>query len=475
MENLTIGQKISNGFKEFVASIVELFVPTKAKWKGIPNYIFFAMFVITTVLLYLPDEDGVAGGYIRNTFIVTLGVLAVFGIFFGEIGNRIPIWKTYVGGGTILVFFMASIFNTYGLIPETVAANVDVFYNDNPIRFLEIFIPALIVGSILTVNRKTLLRSVGGYIPLILIGVAGAMLAGIGVGLIFGISPSEIAMKYVLPIMGGGTGAGALPMSEMWETATGEDPQEWLSFALSILTIANIFAIFTGAMLNAIGKKKPSLTGNGDLIKNNKVDVTATEKEEWETIDATPQDFAASLFMTGILFLFAHFLAEMWSMYVFPILPENAQFELHRLAILVILVIILNVAKLVPPRVKAGAKAMQDFFVKNTLWILMAAVGMSTKFDEIVNAFTLSNAAIALSIVLGAVAAIMFVSRVFKFYPIEAAITAGLCMANRGGSGDVAVLGAADRMNLISFAQISSRIGGAMMLIIASIVFALFG
>ncbi|WP_077611425.1 2-hydroxycarboxylate transporter family protein [Clostridium sp. Marseille-P2415] len=57
------------------------------------------------------------------------------------------------------------------------------------------------------------------------------------------------------------------------------------------------------------------------------------------------------------------------------------------------------------------------------------------------------------------------------FHPIESAITAGLCMSNMGGAGDLAVLGAAKRMNLISYAQISSRIGGAMILLIGSLAF----
>lgn len=49
--------------------------------------------------------------------------------------------------------------------------------------------------------------------------------------------------------------------------------------------------------------------------------------------------------------------------------------------------------------------------------------------------------------------------REHRFYPIDTAITAGLCMANRGGSGDIAVLGAAHRLELISYAQLSSRLG----------------
>ncbi|WP_366542069.1 2-hydroxycarboxylate transporter family protein, partial [Salmonella enterica] len=51
--------------------------------------------------------------------------------------------------------------------------------------------------------------------------------------------------------------------------------------------------------------------------------------------------------------------------------------------------------------------------------------------------------------------------------------TAGLCMANRGGSGDLEVLSACNRMNLISYAQISSRLGGGIVLVIASIVFSM--
>lgn len=77
----------------------------------------------------------------------------------------------------------------------------------------------------------------------------------------------------------------------------------------------------------------------------------------------------------------------------------------------------------------------------------------------------------ALAIVVGAVIGSGAVGYLVGFYPVDTALTAGLCMANRGGSGDLACLGAAKRMELMAYAQLSSRLGGAIVLIIASFVF----
>lgn len=271
-------------------------------------------------------------------------------------------------------------------------------------------------------------------------------------------------MNYVLPIMGGGTGAGAIPMSEMWSSKTGRPASEWFAFAISILTIANVMCIIIGALLNKLGEIKPSLTGNGNLVIDDEKEVIK-DKE----VEVKPElgDTAGAFVLTGILFSLAHILGRIWSTFGLP-------FEMHRLAFLILLTMFLNISGIVPDRVKAGAKRMQTYFSKHTIWILMAAVGFTTDVKEIVAALAPANLLIALGIVLGAVIFIMLASKIMKFYPVEAAITAGLCMANRGGAGDVAVLGAANRMELMSFAQISSRIGGAMMLIIGSILFGIF-
>ena len=53
-----------------------------------------------------------------------------------------------------------------------------------------------------------------------------------------------------------------------------------------------------------------------------------------------------------------------------------------------------------------------------------------------------------------------FVGRLLGMYPIDAAIVTA-CHSGQGGTGDVAILTAANRMQLMPFAQIATRIGGA--------------
>jgi len=56
-----------------------------------------------------------------------------------------------------------------------------------------------------------------------------------------------------------------------------------------------------------------------------------------------------------------------------------------------------------------------------------------------------------------------------KMYPIEAAIV-NACHSGQGGTGDVAILTAANRMTLMPFAQIATRIGGAITVTLVLIV-----
>jgi len=53
-------------------------------------------------------------------------------------------------------------------------------------------------------------------------------------------------------------------------------------------------------------------------------------------------------------------------------------------------------------------------------------------------------------------------------YPIDTAIV-NACHSGQGGTGDVAILTAANRMQLMPFAQIATRIGGAIVVTVTLI------
>ncbi len=426
----------------------------KVKLFGMPVYLYVAVIAIVLISMNLEViSDDMAGSF---------AILLTLGMLFGEIGNRIPIWNEYMGGGTLLTFLAVTILASKGIIPEKYIESTTIFMKES--NFLTFFICILICGSILSVNRKQLAKSLIGYIPTILIGVAFAFLLGGLAGLIVGVPFRDVALMYVLPIMGGGNGGGAVPMSEVWSEITGQDNSVYYSFAIAILTIANVIAIIAASLLNKLGKAKPHLTGNGELMKEVDEDLKGNEELEAK-VKVTHRDIAAGLLLSVTFYT----LGRLFSKKILENVP------IHAFAYTVIFVSIANLTGIIPLSIKKGAKKLQSFFSKQFIWVMMAGVGIAyTDLDGLLSALTFSNVFVALFIVIGAIIGTGLGGNLFGFYPIESSITAGLCMANRGGSGDIAVLGAADRMDLISYAQISSRVGGGLMLIIASILFSLF-
>ncbi len=354
-----------------------------------------------------------------------------------------------------MIFLVAAYFIYAGIFTQK---EIDAISNVmDKSNFLNLFIAVLITGAILSVNRKLLLKSLLGYIPTILAGIVGASLFGIVIGLCFGIPVDRIMMLYVLPIMG------AVPLSEIYHSVTGRSREEYYSTAIAILTIANIFAIIFAALLDMIGKKYTWLSGEGELVRKASFKTEDDEKAG----QITHRETAVGMVLSTTCFLLAYVVAK-------KILPSIGGVSIHYFAWMVLIVAALNASGLCSPEIKAGAKRLSDFFSKQLLWVLMVSVGVCyTDLQEIIDALTFANVVIAAIIVVGAVVGAAIGGWLIGFYPIESSITAGLCMANRGGSGDLEVLSACNRMNLISYAQISSRLGGGIVLVIASIVFSM--
>ncbi|MDO4265604.1 MAG: 2-hydroxycarboxylate transporter family protein [Eubacteriales bacterium] len=267
---------------------------------------------------------------------------------------------------------------------------------------------------------------------------------------------------------GGGNGAGIQPMSRMWAEVTGGEASTWFASAFAIISLGNLVAVFMSALLNKLGQIKPNLTGNGVLMKGEESVVSAAAEEK----KPTAADYA-----TGLgLGLFCFNVADLYSKHISIINNHmDLGFSIHTFAFMVILMAILNVSNILPENVKAGAKGMQQFFVKYMSFPLMITVGIGTNLNDYAKVFTSpANLIVIIATVLGAMVGTFLVGKLFRFYPVEGMLTAGLCMANGGGAGDVQCLGAANRMELMSYAQISSRIGGAIMLVVASFFFGRF-
>lgn len=417
----------------------------------LPTFLFFGAIILVCTIL----------GIVPNQMIGAIAVLFGIGIVLGEIGDHLPIWRDYIGGGALLAFIGAGLLNYFGLLPECVTKNAAGWINEY--SFLNVFICFLIVGSLVGMDRKVLIKSGSLFIPAILASIVGAGLLGVIAGLLIGKSPIEMVTAYVLPIMGGGAGAGAIPMAQVYSDVTGQDSASYLSFALAILALGNIVSILMAVVLDLVGKKFPKLAGSDKLLRDTSKELFTEGKQV--QAEATMDDVGAAIFVTAGFFMLGQLMAK-------KILPSVFGVSIPNFAYIILFSALANIFNLIPDNVRRGLVKCQQFCTGKLVWIQMAGMGIAAiDFHTMLSVLSIGNLFAVVMIVVGAVLGSAVFGWLVGFYPIESGITAGLCMANMGGAGDLAVLGAAKRMNLMGYAQISSRIGGAIILLIGSLAF----
>ena len=143
---------------------------------------------------------------------------------------------------------------------------------------------------------------------------------------------------------------------------------------------------------------------------------------------------------------------------------------------MIIVVVICKIAGMIPEKYEQSAVQWSQFVMKNFTSALLCGVGIALLDMKVLGAalsveFLLICAAIILTVAFCA----GLLGKLVGFYPVESAITAGLCTNSMGGTGNIAVLSASDRMGLIPFAQMATRLGGAMVLIVSSFLIRVLG
>jgi malate:Na+ symporter len=409
------------------------------------------LFIVLALIVYLASITGTLPKDMVGGFATVL----VLGILLGHLGMTIPILKD-IGGPAILSIFVPSIMVYYHLLNADLIKCITALMKDA--NFLYLYISALVSGSILGMNRVVLIQGfLRMFVPLV-VGTLAAVCVGMLAGLMFGYDLHRSFFYVIIPIFAGGVGEGILPLSIGYSGILNAPQDTFIPQLIPAAMLGNVVAIICGGLLKKLGERRPEFSGQGLLVKtgDDAALIAAMNTER-------PVEFplmGAGMLIACCFFLFGSLLSLVVG------IPG---------AVLMILsAAIVKFLKLMPERMELGTYQYYRFIAANLTWPLLAGIGVVlTPWDAVVAAISPAYIGICVSTVLAIVTAGFFVGKLLNMYPVEAALVTA-CHSGLGGTGDVAILSAASRMELMPFAQISTRLGGASTVIIAVVLLRIF-
>jgi Na+/citrate or Na+/malate symporter len=416
---------------------------------GLPLKWFIPAALVVVVLVFaFTPAPGMTSG-----FAITMAIGGLLML----LGNAIPGFSK-IGGGVILAILVPAVLHTYNLMPDHAAAAIDDFYSLS--EFGEFVVAALIVGSILGMNRSVLIKA-GSRIILPIVATIAVCFSIFGViGYLTGYGAGKMLFFVVGPVLGGGVAAGAIPISELIASNSGGEAEQYLTQLVPAVVVANTVCIVIAGLLAWMGRRRTDLfrnfNGNGELASA-KTDLSKPESPKVAPVDAVNSTIIG-FFTAGVLFMVSNAVAGF--------IPS-----IHSYVILIILCAVAKVFLPIPDMIVDAADLWYRMVANAFIPAILVSVSIvAIDFRQVIALladpiYMLST----IAVVIVAALAAGFIGWLVKLYFIESAISGGLGLADFGSSGDLAVLGASNRLELLPFLSISSRIGGGLVVLVLSL------
>lgn len=377
-------------------------------------------------------------------FLITFGGLLSF------VGDHVPILGKWLGGAILLPMIVGSFLTSFKLIPDMVYEQVNSFMTLGPIN---VILASAIAGSILSLERGVLKKAIVSILPsvmivqifVILFVFAGTFLTGQTI-------LDGVYMTGLPNFCGGSTSSlGAIP--DLYGEVFNESILTYSGRFMILLNISNVLCIFCAGILNHIGKKRPSLTGNGKLLKEQTFELPNQKSKE----NASVQQLLGGCITTFLMYacgsLASHFI---------PFLNGAAW--------MIILSMAIKILDLLNDEICMDVQCWQDLMMQMLVPGLIFGVGItSINLEGIGECVSIGGFVIILLGVIGGIVGSLLAAKCFHYHPIDAMIGLGCNSATLGSTGTIGILTVSERMELMPYASIMCRIGGAFMLVFLSL------
>jgi malate:Na+ symporter len=379
-------------------------------------------------------------------------VLIAVGLALAQINRRIPKIPT-LGLDTVIVIFAPSYLVYTGWIPLVTLSDAKRVFDAT--HAIELFIAVVITGSVLSIDRRGLATGLGKMMVPLGAGSIAAGLVGTLVGTALGLTSQDAFFRIVTPMLGGGLTAGALPLSIGYATRFATPQGEELASLLPAVILGNLAAIVVAGMLGLTARERPSRPSKT---------VRAFRGLTSEPGEVPGADMAHMAHMAdrahGRTYGLATGALVMVSLYGAGFFASRA-FTWPAPLVVLVIAAALQMTDALPPAVRSGVLVVYRFCITTFTYPLLFAVGLlQTPWGRLMDGFAPVNLLTVLSVALTLAVSGYWFSTWCGLDPVDGALVT-VTRAAMGGTGDIAILSAARRFELMPFAQIATRVGGA--------------